>query len=115
MAKRDYPQIDHAAESWDAALDSWRDNLRNFPLPIYEPPGGAEASLPAATQNDRGVAAVNDPTAGWILVLSTGAAYRRIPVQAAAQSNSVAATVGALVTDFNALLAKLRTSGAIAP
>jgi hypothetical protein len=34
---------------------------------------------------------------------------------AAAQADSVAATVGALVTDFNALLAKLRTAGVIAP
>lgn len=30
---------------------------------------------------------------------------------AAAQADSVAATVGALVTDFNALLAKLRAAG----
>jgi hypothetical protein len=36
-------------------------------------------------------------------------------VQAAAQGNSVAATVGALVTDFNSLLAKLRTAGILAP
>lgn len=115
MAKRTYPQIDHAHESWDAALESWRDNLANAPLPIYEPPGGAEGALPTATQNDRGVAAINDATAGWILVLSNGAAYRKIPVQAAAQANSAAGTVGALVTDFNALLAKLRTSGALAP
>lgn len=32
-------------------------------------------------------------------------------VPTAAQADSVAATVGALVTDFNALLAKLRTAG----
>lgn len=35
-------------------------------------------------------------------------------LQAAAQTDSVAATVGAVVTDFNALLAKLRTAGIIA-
>lgn len=34
---------------------------------------------------------------------------------AAAQVDSVAATVGALVTDFNALLAKLRTAGVLLP
>lgn len=33
---------------------------------------------------------------------------------AAAQANSTAATVGDLVTDFNALLAKLRTAGYLA-
>lgn len=35
-------------------------------------------------------------------------------VKAAAQANSTAATVGDLVTDFNALLAKLRSAGVIA-
>ncbi|WP_152682350.1 head fiber protein [Sphingopyxis sp. C-1] len=35
-------------------------------------------------------------------------------LQAATQADSVAATVGAVVTDFNALLAKLRTAGIIA-
>lgn len=34
---------------------------------------------------------------------------------AAAQVDSVAATVGALVTDFNALLAKLRAAGVLLP
>ena len=34
-----------------------------------------------------------------------------IPTKQAAQADSVAATVGALVTDFNALLAKLRLAG----
>lgn len=35
-------------------------------------------------------------------------------LQAATQADSVAATVGAVVTDFNALLAKLRAAGIIA-
>ena len=35
--------------------------------------------------------------------------------QAAAQVNSVAPDVATLVTDFNALLAKLRTAGILAP
>jgi len=35
-------------------------------------------------------------------------------IQAAAQANSTATTVADLVTDFNALLAKLRTAGVIA-
>lgn len=34
--------------------------------------------------------------------------------QAAAQADSTASTISALVTDFNALLAKLRTAGVIA-
>lgn len=35
--------------------------------------------------------------------------------QAAAQANSTATDVAGLVTDFNALLAKLRTAGILAP
>lgn len=35
--------------------------------------------------------------------------------QAAAQANSVATDAPGLVTDFNALLAKLRTAGILAP
>ena len=35
--------------------------------------------------------------------------------QAAAQANSTATDVAGLVTDFNALLAKLRTAGVLAP
>lgn len=44
-------------------------------------------------------------TAGW----------KPMPSQAAAQADSGASTVAGIVSDFNALLAKLRTSGAIAP
>lgn len=59
--------------------------------------------------------------------LWTGLAYREVGsynattaargavLQTPAQSDSVAATVAALVTDFNALLAKLRTSGVMTP
>jgi len=36
-------------------------------------------------------------------------------VRAAAQANSTATDVAGLVTDFNALLAKLRSAGVIAP
>ena len=37
-----------------------------------------------------------------------------IPTKQAAQADSVAATVGAVVTDFNSLLAKLRLAGILA-
>lgn len=114
MAKRTWPQILHQAESWDAELDSWRDNLITA-LPIPEPSTGLFADLPNASQNDRGIAAINDPTAGWMFVISNGSAWERIPKRAAARADSVAGTVGALVTDFNDLLAKLRIGGTIAP
>lgn len=115
MTKRTYPSILAGIEGWDAELDSWRDNLQNYPIPVPEPAAGSYGALPAASQNDRGISAVNDATAGWILVLSTGAAWAKIPKQAAAQADSTAANVTDLKTDFNALLAKLRTAGVLAP
>ncbi|WP_210328389.1 head fiber protein [Mesorhizobium caraganae] len=44
---------------------------------------------------------------------TTGA--RGVVLQAAAQANSAAADIATMVTDFNALLAKLRTAGVLAP
>ena len=42
------------------------------------------------------------------------ASVKGVVKQSAAQADSVAATVADLVTDFNALLAKLRTAGILA-
>lgn len=47
-----------------------------------------------------------------VLVNPDGSSAGTVKKQAA-QTDSVAATVGALVTDFNALLAKLRLAGVI--
>lgn len=47
-----------------------------------------------------------------VLVNTDGSAAGTVKKQAA-QADSVASTVGALVTDFNALLAKLRLAGVI--
>jgi hypothetical protein len=114
MAKKTYPAVNHGLEGWDTELDAWRTLLQSSPLPIFRPTSGLFANLPTAAQNDDGIAVIADPTAGVILVLSNGSVWRRIPVQSAAQVDSVAATVGALVTDFNALLAKFRTAGVMA-
>lgn len=46
--------------------------------------------------------------------VSVGAVRGTVLIQAA-QADSVAADTAAMVTDFNALLAKLRTAGVIAP
>lgn len=43
-----------------------------------------------------------------------GTPFGAVPSQAAAQADSVAATLPAMVTDFNALLAKLRAAGVMA-
>lgn len=46
---------------------------------------------------------------------NAAAAVRGLVLQATAQADSAAADVPALLSDFNALLAKLRTAGVIAP
>lgn len=61
---------------------------------------------------------------GWVLYIldedillncQGAGVFKQVPIQAAAQVNSVATDVATLVTDFNALLAKLRTSGTLTP
>lgn len=112
MAKVTYPSISHAIEGWDAELEDWRIILSNGPLPIFEV--AAFGSLPTASNNDRSIAFFNDGVAGWIMAYSDGIAWQKVGHQTATQANSVAATVGALVTDFNALLAKLKAAGLMA-
>jgi hypothetical protein len=53
--------------------------------------------------------------AGWLCTDPVTPTYITIAGQATAQANSTAATVADLVTDFNALLTKLRASGALKP
>jgi hypothetical protein len=116
MAKVTYPAVAHGIEGWDGELESWRVILQTGPLPIFEASSGLFANLPTASSNDRSIAFFNESTnsVGWMMAYSDGAAWKKVPRQAAAQVDSVAATVGALVTDFNGLLAKLRASGVLA-
>jgi hypothetical protein len=64
----------------------------------------AEGSLYLRTDTPNGGVYIKD-TAGW----------KQIGFQAAAQADSVAAVLATLVTDFNSLLAKLRTAKLLAP
>lgn len=52
---------------------------------------------------------------GGKLKFESGATLEGFPAVAAAQADSTAETVAALVTDFNSLLSKLRTAGLLAP
>lgn len=113
MVKVTFPPIQHTLEGWDGELEEWRLIFMNGPLPVFETT--TFASLPAASSHDRSFAFFNDTTAGWLPAFSDGAAWQKIGHQSAARANSVAATVGALVTDFNDLLAKMRTAGLLAP
>jgi hypothetical protein len=94
---------------WDATIDDNFDVLVGGPFPIKE--YANFAALPAAgADNARCVAALTDEHR---LVISTGAAWLRLPSMAAAQADSVAADVATIVADFNALLAKLRATKVI--
>lgn len=115
MSKQQFPEVPHGQQSWDAELEDWRQIFINKPYPLFRPTSGLFANLPNANQNDDGLCVVLDPTAGVLPVLSDGAAYRKIGVQSAAQVNSVAVTLAALVSDFNLLLTNRRTSGQQAP
>jgi hypothetical protein len=75
-------------------------------------PGFAGAEVGDCAINN--TPAIGSP-AGWLCSNATGPTYVTIAGQAAAQSNSTAATLADLVTDFNALLVKLRASGALTP
>jgi len=63
--------------------------------------------------------AVGATVTGAALIVAADAAAARAAIEApgiaAAHSDSTATEVAGLVTDFNALLAKLRTAGVVAP
>lgn len=84
MAKRTYPRPTSEVQGWDGELDDCLDNLDQAPIPLFEPTAGLFANLPAANQNDAGLAVFTDTTAGKILALSNNTTYRKIGVQAAA-------------------------------
>jgi hypothetical protein len=74
----------------------------------------APAALAAAAAVGVGTTAARADHVHAIPGVSVGAVRGTVLI-AAAQVNSVAADVATLVTDFNALLAKLRTAGVISP
>lgn len=96
-------------QSWDASVEANFNLIFETPLPLatYADFG----SLPTASSYEGCIALIEDED---VLVVSDGAAWTRIGRQAAAQTNSTAVTVGDLVTDFNALLTKLRATKIIA-
>lgn len=72
------------------------------------------------TGNGSGLTALNGTqiTSGTIppaRIANATTGAKGLVSQAAAQANSTATDVAGLVTDFNALLAKLRTAGVLAP
>ena len=105
--------IQSGLESWDAAVDDNFDVLGKMgnPVPIPEWAGGNETTLPAASAYDNCWIWVVHSTLGRTLAYSDGSAWKYLT--AAAQADSTAVDVAGLKSDFNALLAKLRTAGTL--
>jgi len=139
MTKQTFPEVVAEDLGWDAQLESWRDIFGTKPFPVVA--FANNGALPAANQNDDGLAVVTaDDGAtgtGKILVISnspTSNAYKKIGTQAAAitslvdnsggaaadgtigvvnSSATAADAVKELATKVNEILTKLRASSLI--
>jgi hypothetical protein len=90
MAKVTFTPIESGTQAWDATLNDDLDLIFGAPLPLFE------GSTPTASQNDRGIMAVNDGTAGWSIQISDGANWKYIAKRAVtttAFSDSIGGTV----------------------
>lgn len=107
-----------SGQSWDAPLNEALDILGRagepVPVPLH---AGDESDLQttfAAADYDQCQIWVDHTTLGRVLAWSDGSSWQFSPKQSAAQSDSTATTVGDVVSDFNALLTKMRASGLMA-
>jgi hypothetical protein len=118
MARPSYSPVVPIAsvEGWDAIIDTNFTDLSTIlfsqPIPLKE--YALVASLPTASNYTNCLAMVNDPVAGYTLYFSDGVSWIPFGYQGVSVADSVAATVGDVVTDFNSLLASLRAAGIIA-
>jgi len=86
--------------------------IEDVPFPLKQ--FGTGDPLPPPGTHEQCIAAKDDATIGWHIQISATSAWRIVPTQAAAQSDSTAVDVPGIVADFNALLAELRATGGIA-
>jgi hypothetical protein len=110
MSRPVFNDVAAGTNTWATIINDNLAKLVDGPLPVKT--YADFASLPAAGSYDWSVAALEDEE---VLVFSDGAAWHRIGRRAAAQADSTAAALADLVTDFNSLLAKLRTAKLLAP
>lgn len=119
-------EIPSGEQSWDTSLNdnyrsAWKTStpVANGTFEQYD--GDIEGSayediadLPSAAANEGCVAVVNQGGVGpWVLHFSDGTAWTPIGTQAVDPGDSTAILLATLVTDYNTLLANLRTSGVI--
>lgn len=117
MTRPNFTDIPHGVQGWDAVVNDDFALIGTTPVPLalYANAG----ALPTASSYDKCFAVITDDGSGGggkpAFVMSNGTTWLLIGTRAATQAASVAATLGALVTDFNALLTKLKASGLMAP
>lgn len=109
MARPTPDTISSGMQAWDASVQANFDLLFATPAPlaVYANHG----ALPTASSYAHCVAVLEDEDR---MVLSDGSVWLRVPSTAAARADSTATTVADLKTDFNDLLAKLRTAKVLA-
>lgn len=112
MTKRALTLINPVNVGWDAPVNDNFTLLKDFPIPVAA--FANVGALPPAAENAESIAFVT-VSGRLLLAVSDGTTWTLIGLQAAAQADSTATTVVDLRSDLNALLAKMRTAGLIAP
>lgn len=116
MAKRTFRAISSGAQAWDADVEANFDTSgRLFPIPLYEPSAGLFANLPAANQNDAGLAIFTEgsPVSDKLLTYSNGTTYLKVGKQAATNT-PFTDNIGGTVNDTLAAIADPANSPATA-
>jgi len=103
MARPTRLSIASGIAAWDADADFNFALLTDAPFPLFQV--AVVGSLPAASSYDKCLALV-----GSVLYISNGTAWSKYQV-AATQAASTATDIPGLVSDFNALLSKLKAAG----
>ena len=106
MARPSRRIIASGIASWDADVDENFNKIFNAPLPVYEADTLVDLTTdfpPASYEQCLAVA-------GGVPYISDGTDWNTIIGQADAVTTSTATTVSEMVTDFNELLAALKTS-----
>lgn len=117
MSRPETVAISSGIEGWDAKINSNFQTVLNGdekPLPIAEFSDVADLLALNAALWDRCIALADVGTDDWVLYYSNGASWIPIGRQAAYQADSSGWTDSTAQTDFNALLAKLRTAHVMA-
>lgn len=105
MARPTRNVISSGIAAWDSDVDTNFSIITDTPFPIYR--AATTSALPSASSYEDCLALIES---SGRLYISDGTSWSLYDRQAAYQADSTATTVADMVTDFNSLLDKLRTS-----